>query len=71
MATYELNPKEKKDANHFITYHKRCRPKKNGDTFPQYAPFKYILIPNGIGNSVSIVCPYCGKEKDITDISDW
>ena len=68
---YELNHNEEKSANHFMTYHKRCRPKKNGDTLPQYAPFKYILTPTGIGTSVSIKCPYCGKEKDITDVSDW
>ena len=41
------------------------------DTLRQYALFKYIFTPTGIGRSVDIVCPYCGKVKNITDVDSW
>lgn len=71
MANFTLNDTEKKKADVFIKWHKRCRPKNNNDMFPQYAPFKYIFTPTGIGNAVTIVCPYCGKTRDITDVDCW
>ena len=71
MTKFELNEIESTRANNFIAWHKRCRPKINSDTLPQYAPFSYIFTPLGIGTSIKIKCPYCGKEKNITDISSW
>lgn len=71
MTEFKLNEIEEKRANDFKQWHKRCRPKVNSDGIPQYAPFKYIFTPLGIGVTVSIICPYCKKEKDITDIDNW
>ena len=71
MINFTLNDVEEKRANDFKQWHKRCKPKNTNDMFPQYAPYKYIFTPIGIGNGVDIVCPYCGKAKDITDYDSW
>ena len=72
MANYILSEKEEEAAKAFIEKHKKCRPKYLKYTLsPQYAPFKYIFAPTGIGTAVSIKCPYCDREKDITDVSCW
>jgi hypothetical protein len=72
MASYTLSEQEEKDAKAFIEKHKKCRPKPRvNNTFKQSAPYKYIFTPTGIGTSVTIKCPYCGKEKDITDVDCW
>lgn len=26
---------------------------------------------SGIGTSVKMICPKCGKSEDITDVSNW
>ena len=67
MAKYELSEKERILAEKFIKWHKRCRPKNE----KHYAFPIYKIIPNGIGNEIYIKCPYCQKEKDITDIDCW
>ena len=41
------------------------------DALRQYALFKYILTPTRIGSSVDIVCPYCGKVKNIKYFDSW
>lgn len=70
MTEFKLNEVEEKRANDFKQWHKRCRPKPHY-ALRQYAPFKYIFTPTGIGSSVDIVCPYCGKVKNITDVDSW
>lgn len=71
MANYTLDNLEKERSDQFQKWHKRCRPKNDNEVFPQYAPFKYIFTPTGIGVCVHIVCPYCGKERDITNVDCW
>ena len=71
MANYELNKVEQEKANEFIKWHKKCRPNKGVDHLRQYVPFKYLFTPTGIGNAVEIICPYCGKKRDITDVDSW
>lgn len=31
----------------------------------------YTLTGTGIGTAISIKCPECGEEKDVTDFSNW
>lgn len=66
MAKYSLSEKEDNDAKTFIKLHKECKAKYGRNEL-----FKYVFTPNGIGVEVHIVCPYCGEEKDITDVSCW
>lgn len=33
--------------------------------------FEYVLTGTGIGTAITIRCPMCGKEKNITDYSNW
>lgn len=33
--------------------------------------FKITIIPNGIGDSITIKCTICKKKKDIADIDSW
>ena len=66
MADFTLEKKKKKRADAFKEHHKNRR-KRNGISLP----YKYIFTSSGIGNVVVIKCPYCGKEKDITNIDCW
>ena len=43
-------------------HYKSC---KNGNRF------QYEIVGTGIGNCISIKCPICNKEEDITDTSCW
>ena len=70
MTEFKLNEVEEKRADDFKQWHKRCRPKPHY-ALRQYALFKYILTPTRIGSSVDIVCPYCGKVKNIKYFDSW
>ena len=69
MANFSLSSKEEYYAKKFKEKHNRCRP--NSVTGMALMPFNYKLIPTGIGIAVKIICPYCKKEKDITDVECW
>ena len=60
--------KEKKDWEKFYREHEKCRSalKINAGRIP------YVVeVGTGIGTCRKVVCPICGAEKDITDISVW
>lgn len=38
---------------------------KNGNDFI------YRISGTGLGDCITVTCPYCRKSKDITDISSW
>lgn len=50
------------DAAFRAAYYMKCR---NGRTFC------YTLTGTGIGTIISVRCPICGEEKDITDYDKW
>jgi len=33
--------------------------------------FEYVLTGTGIGTAISIRCPVCGEEENITDYDNW
>ena len=66
MANYNLDEVEQERADKFQKWHKRHKKKDESS-----APFSYRFTSTGIGVAVSIICPYCGKEKDITNIDCW
>lgn len=33
--------------------------------------FEYVLTGTGIGTAITVRCPVCGKEENITDYSNW
>lgn len=71
MASFKLTEREDELARKFREEHKGCRPDLSHKIFPTYAPYTYKFTPTGIGSCVSITCPYCGEEKDITDVDSW
>ena len=44
-----------------------CKPYKMDATKGFYIKPAYF----GIGHSVTVVCPWCGEEEDITDVEAW
>lgn len=50
------------NAEFRAAHYMKCR---NGSTFC------YTLSSTGIGTAISIKCPVCGEEKDITDFGNW
>lgn len=62
-SLHVMNDEEYVDAAAFRAAHyMKCR---NGSTFC------YTLSGTGIGTAVSIKCPVCGEEKDITSFDNW
>ena len=60
----EISEEEKKTFEIWYKKHKKkCKEKKN--------QIILTITPTGIGNNIIAKCPYCGKEKDITDYSSW
>lgn len=33
--------------------------------------YEYVLTGTGIGTAITVRCPVCGKEENITDYSNW
>lgn len=60
--------KEKEMYDNFVERHsaERLTMKINGGKVPYLIPYY-----NGIGRSLTVVCPICGQKEDITDIGVW
>jgi hypothetical protein len=59
---FELSEKEEKALKKFsLKHYEKCRLDGTPITFK----------PTGIGDVVTVHCPKCGKEKDITDVESW
>lgn len=73
MIQFTLTDIESKTAEDFIKEHKDCCREKLHKPFfsTTGGEFSYIITPTGLGNCVTIRCDSCGKEKEITDISNW
>lgn len=63
---FSLNPNEVNEYYKFIEEHKNC---KCSATIG--GKISVIFTPTGLGDAKSVKCNVCGKEKEITDVSNW
>ena len=63
---FKLNEAEQKAYEEFISKHKDC---KFSSTIG--GKISITFTPTGLGDIIVVKCNECGKEKDITDISNW
>lgn len=63
---FTLTPNEVDEYNKFIEEHKNC---KCSATIG--GKISIIFTPTGLGDAKSVKCNVCGKEKEITDVSNW
>lgn len=63
---FSLNPNEVNEYYKFIKEHKNC---KCSATIG--GKISVIFTPTGLGNAKTVKCNVCGKEEEITDVSNW
>lgn len=62
-ALHQLSDKEAKAVSEFRKKHyESC---KNSGTY------RFELAGTGIGEVISIICPVCGQEENVTDYDSW
>ena len=64
-----LTPLEQYRLSLFKENHDNCGKNKNHGAIG--VGYKLIFVYNAIGRSVSVECPFCGHNADITDYSAW
>ena len=66
---------EEESAHKWWTTHECYQNRKNGsfDLFPElWTPYPNIrLCPTSISTTIIIQCPFCGKEKNVSDFDRW
>lgn len=65
LAFY-LNENERKEYDLFRQEHKHC-----GCIGTIGGKISIIFTPTGLGDCITVKCNACGKEKEITDVSNW
>jgi DNA-directed RNA polymerase subunit M/transcription elongation factor TFIIS len=65
LAFY-LNENERKEYDLFSKEHKHC-----GCMGTIGGKISIIFTPTGLGDCITVKCNACGKEKEITDVSNW
>ena len=65
LAFY-LNENERKEYDLFSQEHKYC-----GCMGTIGGKISIIFTPTGLGDCITVKCNACGKEKEITDVSNW
>lgn len=63
---FTLSPNEVDEYNKFIKEHKGCECSATIG-----GKISIIFTPTGLGDAKSVKCNACGKEKEITDVSNW
>ena len=63
---FKLNETEVKEYTAFVDKHKSCKCSATTG-----GKISIIFTPTGLGDVIVVKCNKCGKEKDITDISNW
>jgi len=64
--TFSLDDVETSRENDFINEHKNCV-----SSSAMGEKIEYRFIPGGVGTVVILRCLICGKEKNITNFSNW
>lgn len=65
LAFY-LNENERKEYDLFRQEHKHCECMGTIG-----GKISIIFTPTGLGDCITVKCNSCGKEKEITDVSNW
>lgn len=65
---FKLNEVEQKAYEEFISQHKGCASKFYSAIGGKIS---ITFTPTGLGDIIVVKCNKCGKEKDITDTSNW
>lgn len=63
---FVLNQLEDEEYKNFISSHKNCK-----CTATIGGKISIIFTPTGLSNAITVRCNVCGKEKEITDVSNW
>ena len=63
---FTLTPNEVNEYHKFIEEHKNCK-----CSATMGGKISVIFTPTGLGDAKGVKCNVCGKEKEITDISNW
>ena len=64
--TFTLNETEAQEYHDFCNKHKSCEFSSTTG-----GKISITFTPSGLGDVIVVKCNKCGKEKDITDISNW
>lgn len=64
--TFSLDDVETSRENDFINEHKNCV-----SSSAMGEKIEYRFIPGSVGTVVILRCLICGKEKNITNFSNW
>lgn len=67
---FKMTPTEIMRYNAFKTDHKKCTENINTTIGDGKQPSVEFGI-TGIGHTVNVICPICGKKENITDYSSW
>lgn len=64
--SFSLNKTETEEYKKFVEKHKSC---KFSATIG--GKISVLFTPTGLGDIIVVKCNSCGKEKEITDVSNW
>lgn len=66
---FTITGAELEAVEEFKTKHRASCASKQNLTAGEY--WSYTFIPGGIGTVTIVKCNLCGKEEDVTDVSNW
>ena len=64
-SLFTMSDKEAKAIKEFKADHSSCQSNKLSTSY------EYVLTGTGVGTAISIRCPVCGEEKNVTDYDMW
>lgn len=64
-SLFTMSAKEAEAIKEFKAKHFSCQSDRLSTSY------EYVLTGTGIGTAISIRCPVCGEEKNVTDYDMW